>query len=70
MWRLTRTAMAEREKGVEHEESRGVLAYRKLEGYIDQPHSEGLPLGFACIVLAHVGKALMQAGLKRETQGL
>ena len=58
------------EEGVEHEESRRVMAYCKLSGHVHQPHRQGWPLGRVCLVLLHVGKALMQAGLKRETPGL
>src|SRR6516225_1623948 len=55
------------EKGVEHEERRRVMAYRKLQGHVHQPHCQGGPLGLVCIIILHVGNALMQAGLKRET---
>jgi hypothetical protein len=58
------------EKGVEHEERRRVMAYGKLHGHVHQPHRKSWPLGFGCIVIVHVEKALMPAGLKRETPGL
>ena len=58
------------EKGVEYEERRRVMAYRKLQGHVHQPHRQGGPLGFGCLVGMYVDKALMQAGLKRETPGL
>jgi hypothetical protein len=57
-------------KGVQHQEGRGVMAHGKLQGHADQSHREGLSLRFVCPVLSHMGKALVQAGLKGETKGL
>jgi hypothetical protein len=51
------TDRGDSDKGVEHEESRGGMAYSKLQGPVDPPHSEGVPLCLACIVSAPVGKA-------------
>ena len=58
------------EKGVQHQDRRGVMAHGKLQSHAYQFHSEGLSLRFVCLVLSHVGKALMQAGLKGETKGV
>jgi hypothetical protein len=46
------------------------MAHSKLQSHAYQSHSEGLALRFVCLVLSHVGKALMQAGLKGETKGM
>jgi hypothetical protein len=58
------------EKGVQYQDGGGVMAHSKLEGHADQSHREGLALCPVCLVLSHMGKALVQAGFKGETKGV
>ena len=46
------------------------MAYRTLQGHVHQSHREGVPLCLTWIVISHVGKALVQAGLQGETKGV
>jgi hypothetical protein len=58
------------EKGVEHHDGRSLMASGKRQGHVHQPPGQAVALGVILLILSHVGKALMQAGIKGETKGL